>query len=100
MTAALGGQIEVPTLTGKVNLKIASGTQTGTQLRLRGRGMPSLRSGGTMGDLMCTVVVETPVKLNATQKEMLKSFGDSIDVSHQPKQSEWMKSIKAFFKMA
>ncbi|MDG2349036.1 MAG: molecular chaperone DnaJ [Gammaproteobacteria bacterium] len=100
VTAALGGQIEVPTLTGKVNLKIASGTQTGTQLRLRGRGMPSLRSGGTMGDLMCTVFVETPVKLNAAQTEMLKSFGESIDVSHQPKQNEWMKNIKAFFKMA
>lgn len=100
VTAALGGQVEVPTLTGKVNLKISSGTQTGTQLRLRGRGMPSLRSGGSMGDLMCTVVVETPIRLNAAQKDMLKQFGSSIDQTHQPKQNEWLKNIKAFFKMA
>lgn len=99
-TAALGGQVEVPTLTGKVNLKIVAGTQTGTQLRLRGRGMPSLRSGGSMGDLMCTVVVETPVRLNASQKEMLKNFGASVDESHQPKKNAWVKNIKAFFKMA
>lgn len=98
VTAALGGQVEVPTLTGKVSLKIAAGTQTGTQLRLRGRGMPSLRSGGAMGDLLCSVVVETPVNLSGEQKKQLQAFGETLTENQSPKQKDWFKHIKAFFK--
>lgn len=98
VTAALGGQVEVPTLTGKVSLKIVPGTQTGTQLRLRGRGMPSLRSGGVMGDLLCSVFVETPVKLSSEQKKQLQIFGETLTENQSPKQKDWFKNIKAFFK--
>ena len=68
--ATLGGEIEVPTLSGKVLLKIPAETQTGRVFRLRGKGVKALRGGAT-GDLLCRVVVETPVKLNKKQKQLL-----------------------------
>lgn len=75
-TAVLGGSIEVPTLEGRVTLKIPAETQTGKTLRLRGKGMTSVRGHGT-GDLLCTVVVETPVNLSTEQKELISKLHDS-----------------------
>lgn len=75
--AALGGEIEVPTLDGRVNLKIPAETQTGKLFRMRGKGVKSVR-GGSQGDLLCRVVVETPVKLNEKQKQLLKELDESL----------------------
>ncbi len=80
ITAALGGSIEVPTLEGRVTLKIPSETQTGKTFRLRGKGMKSVRGHAT-GDLLCSVVVETPVNLSREQKELLTKLQDSLDSS-------------------
>ena len=71
--AALGGEIEVPTLDGRVKLKISAETQTGRMYRMRNKGVKSVRS-HSVGDLMCKVIVETPVKLSAKQRELLKEF--------------------------
>ena len=71
--AALGGEIEVPTLDGRVKLKIPGETQTGKLFRMRGKGVKSVR-GGAQGDLLCRVVVETPVGLNDKQKQLLKDL--------------------------
>ena len=73
--AALGGELKVPTLDGRVNLKIPSETQTGKQFRLRGKGVNVTQvRGGGIGDLFCRVIVETPVNLSGKQKELLKEF--------------------------
>ncbi len=69
-TAALGGDIEVPTLDGRAKLKIPAETQTGKMFRMRGKGVKSVRS-GAVGDLICKVVIETPVNLNERQRELL-----------------------------
>lgn len=99
ITAALGGSIEVPTLEGRVTLKIPSETQTGKTFRLRGKGMKSVR-GHTTGDLLCRVVVETPVNLSKEQKELLGKLQDSLDSSkktHSPRSSSWFDGVKKFF---
>jgi molecular chaperone DnaJ len=99
VTAALGGEVEVPTLEGKASLKIPEGTQTGQQFRLRGKGVTSVRGGAT-GDLMCRVIIETPVKLSKRQKELLQQFDDDIEGSgtkHSPKRSSWLDAVKRFF---
>lgn len=93
--AALGGEIEVPTLDGKVNLKIPSETQTGRMFRMRGKGVKSVRS-HAVGDLLCKVVMETPVKLNERQKELLREFDETLsDASkkHSPKAEGDRKSV-------
>jgi len=74
--AALGGSIDVPTLFGKGNLKIPSGTQSGTTFRLRSQGMPRLR-GGAQGDLLVRIQVEVPTKLNSEQKQCLEDFAEA-----------------------
>ena len=96
--AALGGELEVPTLDGRVKLKIPEGTQTGKLFRLRGKGVTPVR-GGTAGDLMCRVVVETPVKLDKRQRELLEEFRRSLqsDSSHSPRASGWFEGMKRFF---
>ena len=88
--AALGGELEVPTLDGRVKLKIPEGTQTGKLFRLRGKGVAPVR-GGAAGDLMCRVAVETPVNLTKRQRELLEEFRKSLqgDDSHSPKASGW-----------
>lgn len=98
VTAALGGELEVPTLTGKAVLKIPEGTQSGRPFRLRGMGLKSVRGGG-IGDLLCTVMVETPVSLNRKQKELLRDFGNSLDGSdekHTPEATSWLDRAKKF----
>lgn len=95
--AALGGELEVPTLDGRVKLKIPPETQTGKQFRLRGRGIKPVR-GGAVGDLLCRVVVETPVNLNKKQKELLEEFQRSLEGdSHSPKRKSWFDGVKDFF---
>ncbi len=95
-TAALGGEIEVPTLEGKATLKVPEGTQTGQQFRLRNKGIRSVR-GGPAGDLLCRVVVETPVKLSKKQKALLSEFEDTLEGSHSPRHSSWLDAVKHFF---
>lgn len=97
--AVLGGEVEIPTLDGKVNLHIPPETQSGTVLRLRGKGIRALR-GGVTGDLLCQVMVETPVKLGGKQKELLKEFAAGLQANqseHHPKASHWFNQVKAFF---
>mgnify|MGYP001277031051 CR=1 FL=1 len=96
--AALGGELEVPTLNGRVKLKIPEGTQTNKLFRLRGKGVTPVRGGG-VGDLMCRVAVETPVKLNKRQRELLEEFRETLqgDDSHSPKKSSWFEGVKRFF---
>lgn len=96
--AALGGELEVPTLDGRVKLKIPESTQTGKLFRLRGKGVAPVRGGGA-GDLMCKVVVETPVNLDKRQRELLEEFRKSLqsDTSHSPKASGWFEGMKRFF---
>ena len=96
--AALGGEIEVPTLDGKVKLKIPAETQTGKLFRMRGKGVSSTRS-GSAGDLICRVVIETPVNLNKEQKELLEKLEESLkgQKSHSPKSSSFLDGVKKFF---
>jgi molecular chaperone DnaJ len=98
-TAAVGGELEIPTLNGQVKLKIPSETQTGKIFRLRGKGVKSVRS-HRQGDLMCKIVIETPVRLSKEQKVLLKQFQDSFETSktdHNPKSSSWLSGVKEFF---
>lgn len=98
VTAALGGSIEVPTLDGgKTAVKIAEGTQTGRQFRVRGKGMPVLRGNGLAGDLFVEIFVETPVKLSKAQKEILRQFGDCGDSGCQPECEGFFSKVKAFW---
>jgi molecular chaperone DnaJ len=97
VTAALGGTIDVPTLEGRVSLKIPAETQTHNVFRLRGKGMKSVR-GHSQGDLLCKVIVETPVKLSNEQKELLTKFEKTLDdKAHSPKTSSWFDGVKKFF---
>lgn len=99
VTAALGGSIEVPTLEGRVTLKIPAETQTGKQFRIRGKGIKSVRGYAT-GDLLCKVVVETPVHLSREQKDLLTQFQESLDASkqeHSPRTASWFDGVKKFF---
>ncbi|MEK9872306.1 MAG: molecular chaperone DnaJ [Betaproteobacteria bacterium] len=98
-TAALGGEITIPTLDGFAKLKIPPETQTGRAFRLRGKGVKGVRS-STFGDLMCHVVVETPVNLTERQRELLAELEDisSEDMPHHnPKAKSWMDKVKEFF---
>jgi molecular chaperone DnaJ len=97
---ALGGELEVPTLDGRINLKIPAETQSGKLFRLRGKGVKSVR-GGITGDILCRVLVETPIKLDKHQKAKLEEFRKLLNedkVDHSPKAKSWLDSIKDFFK--
>lgn len=99
VVAALGGSIEVPTLEGRVTLKIPAETQTGKSFRMRGKGIKSIRS-HAKGDLLCKVVVETPVDLQKEQREILEKFQESLTNSknaHSPKSKSWFDGVKKFF---
>lgn len=98
-TATLGGELEVPTLDGRVKLKVPAGTQTGKAFRLRGKGVKPVR-GGPVGDLLCKVVIETPVDLTQRQKDLIKAFEDSLvgaEAKHKPRASSWLDGVKKFF---
>jgi len=98
-TAALGGEIEIPTLDGAAKIKIPAETQSGKVFRLRGKGIKGVRS-HTHGDLLCHVVVETPVSLTDRQKELLRELeeinSDSTGV-HNPRAKSWMDKVREFF---
>ncbi len=99
-TAALGGEIDVPTLDGRVKLKIPAETQTEKMFRLRGKGVQSVRGGG-VGDLVCKVVVETPVNLSDKQKDLLRQLDESwagdSEAKHRPKSKGFFDGVKKFF---
>jgi len=99
VTAALGGDLDVPTLNSKAALKIPEGTQSGKVFRLRGLGVKPVR-GGAAGDLLCSVIVETPVHLTKKQKELLREFGETVDGGgerHNPATNSWLQKAKQFF---
>jgi molecular chaperone DnaJ len=95
-TAALGGEVEVPTIDGgKSRVKVPSGAQTGKQMRLRAKGMPALRGGGH-GDMVIELAVETPVNLTARQKEILREF-DTLATDNNPEGSSFFSKVKGFW---
>ena len=98
VTAALGGNIEVPTVDGgRTKLSIPEGTQSGRQFRLRGKGMPVLRGGNMSGDLYVEVVAETPVKLSKKQKELLHAFEQESCPGCQPESEGFLARLKEFW---
>jgi len=95
--AALGGEVEVPTLSGRIKLRIPAETQTGRMFRMRNKGVKSVNTHG-VGDLMCKVVVETPIKLSSKQRELLRNFEATCgDKKHKPISVGFLNNIKRFF---
>ena len=97
--AAMGGEIDVPTLSGKAAIDIPEGTQTGKQFRLRGKGIKGVRS-SYPGDLYCHITVETPVKLNESQRKLLRELDESFKKGgskHSPSGDSWKDKLKGFF---
>ena len=100
VVAATGGDIEVPTLQGRVKLNVPAETQSNKLFRMRGKGVKTLR-GSSVGDLLCRVIVETPVKLSDAQKQMLRDFDQSLKEDgkdHRPKAKGWFEAVKDFFR--
>jgi molecular chaperone DnaJ len=98
-TAALGGEIEIPTLDGHAKIKIPAETQSGKIFRLRGKGIKGVRS-HAHGDLLCHMIVETPVKLTARQKELLQemeALNQEDSSRHSPRAKSWMDKVREFF---
>ena len=99
ITAALGSEIEIPTLAGKAAIDIPEGTQTGKQFRLRGKGIKGVRS-SYPGDLYCHIAVEIPVKLSEHQRKLLKELDESLKkggVRHSPNEDSWAARLKNLF---
>ncbi len=97
--AVLGGTIDIPTLDGQVALKVPAETQSSKIFRLRGKGVRSVRASG-VGDLMCRVLVETPVRLSEQQKKSLTSFDATIQAGgtrHSPRARSWLDVVRQFF---
>ncbi len=95
-TAALGGEVEVPTIDGgRSRVKVLAGSQTGRQMRLRSKGMPALRGGGT-GDMMIELAIETPVNLTSRQKDLLREF-EKIVADNNPKGDTFFRKVKGFW---
>ncbi len=95
-SAALGGDIEVPTIDGgRSRVKIPAGSQSGRQMRLRSKGMPALRGGG-QGDMLIELAVETPVNLTSKQKELLKEF-EKLSKDNNPQSSTFFSAVKSFW---
>ncbi|MFM7181505.1 MAG: molecular chaperone DnaJ [Verrucomicrobiales bacterium] len=95
--AALGGEVKVPTLEGSTTIKVPAGTQSGTQFRVRGKGMPVLGGGQRHGDLYVHLEVEVPTKLNADQRKLLEQLADSMGMENSPKQESFFEKAKKFF---
>ena len=99
VTAALGGELEVPTLAGKAAIDIPEGTQHGKQFRLRGKGIKGVRS-SYPGDLYCHIAIETPVKLTEHQRKLLRELDESLKKGggkHSPSGDSWTDKLKSFF---
>jgi|SRR5262245_40661649 len=98
-TAALGGEIEIPTLDGSARIRIPAETQSGKQFRLKGKGIKGVRS-HVPGDLFCHVVVETPVELTERQRQLLREFealSSADNARHNPRAKGWLDKVKEFF---
>jgi molecular chaperone DnaJ len=95
-TATLGGEVTVPTLSGRVQLKVAAGTQSGTTFKLRGKGMPELNS-SLHGDLLVQVIVEVPSKLDAEQRKKLEEFAASMGEENSPMHKSFFEKAREFF---
>tara|TARA_Y100000588_G_C14117066_1_gene865656 strand:+ start:112 stop:726 length:615 start_codon:yes stop_codon:yes gene_type:complete len=98
-TATLGGNLEIPTLNGRANLKVPAESQSEQVFRLRGKGVRNVRS-GSIGDLFCKMKVETPVNLNRKQKELLSEFDRLTSEGsdrHRPRERSWTDKLKSFF---
>lgn len=96
ITAALGGEVEVPTIDGgRSRVKVPAGAQSGKQMRLRAKGMPALRGGG-VGDMLIELAVETPVNLTARQKELLHEF-EKLSEENNPEGSSFFSKVKGFW---
>jgi molecular chaperone DnaJ len=94
--AALGGDIEVPTIDGgRSRVKTPAGSQSGRQMRLRGKGMPTLR-GGSRGDMFIELAVETPVNLTSRQKELLREF-EALSEDNNPESKSFFSSVRDFW---
>ncbi|QJC30348.1 molecular chaperone DnaJ [Enterobacteriaceae endosymbiont of Neohaemonia nigricornis] len=100
-TAALGGEVDIPTINGIIKIKIPPETQTGRTFRIRNKGVPSIKT-GLMGDLLCTVKIETPINLNNTQKNILSNLDKNInlisDNRHTPLIRNFLKNITIFLR--
>lgn len=99
VVATLGGELDVPTLDGRVKLKVPPETQSGKVFRLRGKGVRSVH-GGPPGDLLCRVVIETPINLTRKQKDLLVEFDNSLrnsEEKHNPRANSWFDGVKRFF---
>jgi molecular chaperone DnaJ len=98
-TAALGGEVELPTLEGSARIKVTPETQSGKTFRLRGKGIRGVRS-HEPGDLYCHVVIETPISLTERQKELLREFeaiSQKDAARHNPRSKSWMEKVREFF---
>ena len=100
-TAALGGEVEVPTIDGgRARVKVPAGSQSGRQMRLRGKGMPPLRHGpgatAEAGDMLIELVVETPVNLTARQRELLREF-EAEQADNSPQSDSFFNKVKSFW---
>ena len=95
--AALGAEIEVPTLDGKTTFEIPEGTQTGKEIILTGKGIPSINNPRRRGNQRFVVVVETPTKLTKEQKDLLRQLDDSMEVKSNPKRKKFFDTLKDFF---
>lgn len=97
--AALGGELEVPTLDGRVKLRIPEGAQTGKLFRLKGKGVKPIRAHAP-GDMLCRVIVETPVNLSSEQKDMLRQFKQTMsgdDNKQSPNKESFFSAVRKFF---
>jgi molecular chaperone DnaJ len=96
-TAALGGEIEAPTLDGgRTRVKVPAGVQSGKQLRLRGKGMPALQRAGQAGDLYIELAVETPVNLSRRQEELLREF-EAESRNNSPENQDFFSKVRDFW---
>ncbi|MDN5873154.1 MAG: molecular chaperone DnaJ, partial [Sinobacteraceae bacterium] len=96
--AALGGEIEVPTLNGGQTLRIPEATQSGSVLRVAGAGIKPVR-GGAAGDLRCRITVETPVNLTREQKKLFRTLEESLEKGgkrHNPRTASWLDKARVF----
>jgi len=98
VAASIGGELDVPTLNGRIKLRIPAETQTGKLFRLRGKGIKSVRGEGP-GDLLCRVVIETPINLSPKQKALLQEFDSTVAMQHEhsPKSKNWLQKVRNFF---
>ena len=95
--AALGAEIEVPTLDGKTKIQVPEGTQTGREFTLSGKGIPNVNNPRYRGNQRLTVVVETPTKLSKEQKELLRKLDETMDAKANPKRKKFFDTVKDFF---